>query len=157
DFLGHEVVNMDWLAVQNSAACGPPPRERKFDEVYRDRSVMSSKDERIVLAQEDRCIVCVAKPGSGLDQCVEHCLEIECRAADDLEYVSVGGLLWKRSTDFIKQPRILNSNARWRGKILPQLDLFVGKRPSLLAKKGNCTERCFLLEHRHDRERPGTA
>jgi hypothetical protein len=41
----------------------------------------------------DRCHIRLAQAGRRLDQCVEHRLQVEGRAADDLEHVGGGGLL----------------------------------------------------------------
>ena len=38
-------------------------------------------------------LIRIAKPDCRICQCIEHCLQIEGRAADDLEHVGGGGLL----------------------------------------------------------------
>src|SRR5262249_22955115 len=73
-----------------------------------------------------------------LDQRIEHGLQIEGGAADDLEHVGGGGLLLQRLTQFAiarlqlsKQPRILDGDHRLVGKGRHQFDLLVGERPHL--------------------------
>src|SRR5262249_51411318 len=57
----------------------------------------------------------LAQPRRRLDERIEHCLQIEGRAADHLEHVSGGGLLLQRLAQFartrlrlIEQSRVLN-------------------------------------------------
>src|SRR5262249_3036312 len=46
-----------------------------------------------VVPQVDECLVGLAQVGRGCDQRVENGLQVECRAANDLEHVGGGGLL----------------------------------------------------------------
>ena len=50
----------------------------------------------VALAPVDEGIARIAQPGRGLDQRIEHGLQFERRAADELEYVGGRGLLLKR-------------------------------------------------------------
>ena len=75
----------------------------------------------------------LAQPGRRLDKRVEHGLQIEGRAADDLEHVGGGGLLLQRFAQFAEQPRVLDGDHRLGGEVRDQLDLLVGERADLLA------------------------
>ena len=73
----------------------------------------------------------LAQPCGRLDQRVEHRLQIEGRAADDLEHVGGGGLLLQRFAQLVEQPRVLDSDDGLGGEVLDQLDLLVGEGPRL--------------------------
>ena len=76
--------------------------------------------------------VCLAKPDRRFDQRVQHCLQIEGGAADDLEHVRGGGLLLQRLAQLVEQAGILDGDDGLLREILHQLDLLVGERPHLL-------------------------
>src|SRR5262245_23662401 len=70
-----------------------------------------------------------------LDQGIEHSLQVEGRAADDLEHVGGGSLLLQRFREivsalaqFVKQSRVFNSNDCLGREGLEQRNLLVGKR-----------------------------
>ena len=71
-----------------------------------------------VPARVDRRHVRFAQPRRRLDQRVEHRLQIERRAADDLEHVGGGGLLLQRFAQFAEQPRVLDGDHRLGGEVL---------------------------------------
>src|SRR5262249_60798426 len=52
----------------------------------------------------------IAKPGSRFYKGVENGLQIEGRAADDLEHIGSGGLLLQRLPQPLEQPRILGGD-----------------------------------------------
>jgi hypothetical protein len=56
----------------------------------------------------DRCHVGLAQPGSGFDQRIEHGLEIEGRAADDLEHVGTATGRAVLESKTIHIPDVLN-------------------------------------------------
>ena len=78
----------------------------------------------------------LAQPSSRLHQCVEHCLQIERRTADDLEHVGGGRLLLKRFAQFVEQPRVLDGDDGLGGEARDQRDLLIGKGTNFLAGKG---------------------
>ena len=80
-------------------------------------------------------------------------LQIEGRAADDLEHVGGGGLLLQRFAQFVEQPRVLDGDDGLRGEVLYQLDLLVGERTHLLAIDDDGADQLVVLEHRHDERR----
>ena len=77
------------------------------------------------LAQIETPEIRSAQPGGGLDQCVEHRLQIEGRAADDLEHIAGRGLVFERFFEvagallqFAEQPRVFHRDHRLGGKVL---------------------------------------
>src|SRR6516225_2238775 len=74
----------------------------------------------------------LAQPRGRLDQRVEHRLQIEGRAADDLEHVGGGSLLLQRLAQLVEQAGVLDSDDGLTGEIRDQLHLLVGERPNLL-------------------------
>ena len=52
-----------------------------------------------------------------LDQRIEHRLQVEGRAADDLEHVGGGGLLLQRFAQLVEQARVLDGDDGLGGKI----------------------------------------
>src|SRR5262249_61615017 len=79
------------------------------------------------------CFLGVAQSGRRLDQGVKYRLQIEGRAADNLEYVGGSGLLLQRLAQLVEQARGLNWNDRLSGEIANQVDLLVREWPYLLA------------------------
>src|SRR5215831_6230338 len=75
----------------------------------------------------------LAQPRGRLDQRVEHRLQIERRAADDLEHVGGGGLLLEGLAEFVEQASVLYGDHRLRSEVLDQRDLLFGKWPHFLA------------------------
>ena len=96
----------------------------------------------------------IAKPSRRLDKRIEHGLQIEGRAADDLEHVGGGGLLLQRfARSSLSKPRVLDSDDGLAGEVRHQLDLLVGERPDLLAVDGDRADQRVVLEHRHGEQR----
>ena len=69
---------------------------------------------------------------------LQHGLQIEGRAADDLEHVGGGGLLLQRLPQFVEQPRVLDGDDGLGGEVLHQRDLLVGEWPNFLAVDRDC-------------------
>src|SRR5262245_13391390 len=89
----------------------------------------------------------LAQPRRRLHQRVEHDLQIEGRAADDLKHVRGGGLLLQRLAQLVEQARVLDGDDGLAGKILDQLDLLVCKRVDFLAVYRDSAEQLLFLEH----------
>jgi hypothetical protein len=89
---------------------------------------MRSVTERFALTQKNARIVRLAEARCRLGQRIEHRLQIEGRAAYDLEHVGGGGLLLQRFAQLVEQARVLNGDDGLRGKVLDQLDLLTGGR-----------------------------
>src|SRR5262249_13692207 len=75
----------------------------------------------------------LAKARRRFGECGEHRLQIEGRAADDLENVGGGGLLLERLAQLVEQSRVLDGDYGLGGEVLDQLDLLVGERAHLMA------------------------
>ena len=58
----------------------------------------------------DTCHFGFAEPRNGFGQRIEHGLQIEGRAADDLEHVGGGGLLLQRFAQLVEQPGVLDGD-----------------------------------------------
>ena len=94
------------------------------------RTILASNDARISPAQA----------GCRFNQCVKHSLQVEGRAADDLEHVCCGGLLLQGFAKFIEQSRVFDRDNSLLGKVGDEFDLFVGERPHFLAVNAYCSE-----------------
>src|SRR5262245_15675220 len=93
------------------------------------RSKGSRKTEIFTIELENVSARGAAKPRRALNQGLQHRLEIESGAADDLEHVGGRGLLLQRFAQLVQQPRVLDRDRRLVGECLDQLDLLVGERP----------------------------
>ena len=109
----------------------------------------------IVSPPKHQCLVGAAEVRHRLHQRVENRLEIDGRAADDLEHVSGSGLLLQR---FLRS-RVLactSSNSRdvpnrdhgLVGESLQQRDLLVAERAHFDPAKQDCADRLTFPEHR---------
>ena len=67
-------------------------------------------------------------------------LQIEGRAADDLEHVGGGGLLLQQFAQLVEQAGILDGDDGLVGEILDQLDLLVSEWADLLAVDGDSAD-----------------
>src|SRR5262249_33520583 len=108
------------------------------------------------LGTNDADLFRIAKASSRFDQRIEHGLQIEGRAADDLEHISRGCLLLEglgeiigALPEFIEQPRVLDRDNCLRRKIRQQLDLLVAARPPLLTMDDDDSDNFFVLKHRY--------
>ena len=72
-----------------------------------------ARPSRRVMARHVR----LAQPRRRLDQRIEHRLQIEGRAADDLEHVGGGGLLLQRFAQLVEQPRVLDGDDGLGGEV----------------------------------------
>ena len=88
------------------------------------------------------------RAGRRLDQRVQHGLQIEGRAADDLEHVCGRGLLLQQFAQLVEQARVLDGDDGLRGEVLDQLDLFIGERANLLAVDPDYPYHFVVLDHR---------
>src|SRR5215468_6585335 len=103
-----------------------------------------------------RGCVCVTKSGGRLDQRIEHRVQIERRAADQLERVGRDGLPLKRLAKLVKQACIFDGDHSLRGKIFHQIYLLIIEGSDLLAIDSDSTNQVILLEHRHDQKGPSS-
>ena len=86
----------------------------------------------------------VAEPGRALEEALQHGLEVERRAADDLQDLAGRGLLFERlgevpvaGLELLEQPDVLDGDDGLVGEGLEQLDLLVRERPGLGASDGD--------------------
>src|SRR5262249_3342792 len=86
----------------------------------------------LTVPPKDEALLGRAKPRRAFDQSVENGLKLECRAANDLEHVSGGGLLLKRFAQLVEQPRVLDGDDGLTGKAFKQVDLLFGEGANLL-------------------------
>src|SRR5262249_6727250 len=97
------------------------------------------------------------QPGRRFNKCIEHGLQIEGRAADNLEHVGSGGLLLERFTQLIKQTRVFDSDDGLRSEVLDQLDLLVSEGTNFLPIDGYSTDHLVVLQHRYRDQSPGAS
>ena len=93
-----------------------------------------------------------AKPRRSFDQSVEHGLQIESRAADDLEHVGGGGLLLQRLAQLIEQPHVLDGDDGLIGKCPQHRKLLVGQRSGHKPHDAEQADRLIAARHGHDRD-----
>ena len=86
-----------------------------------------TQPQHLAVAQENHALVDGAQPCGRLDQCIEHRLQVEGRAADDFENVSGRGLLLQGFAQLGQQPRVLDGNDSLGSEVLDEFDLLVGK------------------------------
>src|SRR6516165_8268459 len=110
---------------------------------------MRSGTKPLTLAQENDCIVCLAKSNSHLCQRIKHHLQIEIGAADHLKHISDGGLLLQRLPQLVEQPGILDGDDRLGGETLDQLDLFLCEGTNLLTIDRDQSDQLIVLKHRY--------
>ena len=106
-----------------------------------------------VLAKVDESAFGFAQPGRRLDQSVENRLQVERRAADDLENIGGGGLLLERLTQLLQQTRIFDRDHRLVGKRLHQLDLPGAERARFSTLQGEDADNGPLPHQRHGQPR----
>src|SRR5262249_35543836 len=95
-----QVSNMEGPPTENRSARHCPADQGEG--LRRDRTVMGDKEEPVAVRTPNGRVVRVAQLRRGLDQRFQQRLQIESRAADDLEHVGYGSLLLQR---FGKLPR----------------------------------------------------
>src|SRR6516165_9515535 len=111
----------------------------------------------VAFRTEDLSPIRLAQPRRRLDQRLENRLQIEGRAADDLEHVGGGRLLLQRLAQLVEQARVLDGDDGLIGEAREQSYLLVAERPHLLTVDAERANHPFLLEHRHDKKSPCAA
>src|SRR5262245_1915200 len=93
-------------------------------------SVASRNAIDVAITKENEVVLRLAQPSCRLHERIEHRLQIEGRAADDLEHVSGHRLLLQSfgqisvpCLHFLKQPRVLDRDDSLAGERLKKLDL----------------------------------
>src|SRR5262249_33672764 len=96
--IGQDIGNLDRPAFKRCPSADrraieiQPPLEHKLLKFGRE-AVGRDHLESVVLQAQDSRLVRAAELSSGLDERLEHGLQVEGRAADDLEHIGGGGLL----------------------------------------------------------------
>src|SRR4029077_3945055 len=111
----------------------------------------------VSLAKEKDAALGSAQPCRRLNQCPQHGVEIERRAADHLEHIGGRGLLLQRFLGLIEEARVLNGDDGLAGKIFNERNLLVGEWPHFLTIDCNRSDQCSFLEHGYAQKRPCTA
>ena len=75
---------------------GNTPERFRCSLIFRWKPKIRRQPYHIALAADDHGLIGVAKPGGGLDHRIQHRLQIEGRAADDLQHVAGRGLVFER-------------------------------------------------------------
>src|SRR5262245_35523159 len=108
------------------------------------------------LRSKDTCHLRFAQSGGGLDQRVEHRLQIEGGAADHLEHVGGGGLLLQRLAQLVEKASVLDRDDCLLGEIADQFDLLIAERSDLLAINDDGANKLVFLEHGNAKEGSAT-
>src|SRR5262249_17015322 len=101
--------------------------------------------------------VCLTKARCGFDQRIEHGLEMERRAANDLEHVGCGALLLEGLTQLVKKSRVLDGDHSLVGEGFDQGELLIGERPNFGPPHRNHANEDTFATHRHTEQCPDTA
>ena len=80
-------------------------------------AVVGNELQDLALRTDDARHIRLAKARCRLDKRVQDSLQVEGRAADDLEHVGGGGLLLQRVAQLIEQPRVLDRDDSLGGEI----------------------------------------
>ena len=106
--------------------------------------------EHAILLSGDGGLVGIAEPCGRFDERLQHRLQIEGRAADDLEHVGGGGLLLQRFAQdlgarlhLVEQAHVLDRDHGLIGKGLDQIDLLIRERLEL-----SCDDRSSMTPSR---------
>src|SRR5262245_54848355 len=89
-----EVVHVNRLAINNGPSGSPSSRNWPLHIVDWDWPVMSSESKQFALSKKYHRVVRFADSDRRLHQRIEHRLQMERGAADDLEHLGRGGLLF---------------------------------------------------------------
>src|SRR5262245_53314921 len=124
--------------------------------VFERKTMACSEAIDIALPPENECEVRLAKPLRRFNQRIEHCLQIEGRAADDLEHVGSRGLLLEgfgeiagARLDLVEQPHVLDRDHRLVSEGADQLDLFLRERSYLVPCQRDHANRFSLAQQRY--------
>src|SRR6516225_8730199 len=105
----------------------------------------------------DRRDIRLTKSGGRLDQRVEHRLQVEGRAANDLEHVGGGGLLLEGFAQLVEQARVLDGDDRLACEVPNEIYLLLAERADLTAVHHERADEIALLDDRdvEGRTNPG--
>jgi hypothetical protein len=128
----------------------------------RGRPVGSRLPIEFAVRSEDGALVGAAEPHRAFDERFQHGLEIERRAADDLQDLARRGLLFQRlgqlaiaGLEFLEQPHVLDGDDRLIGEGLQERDLSGRERLDDIPADHDGSERCSFPQERHHEGRAG--
>src|SRR5262249_19455271 len=98
----------------------------------------------------DAGLIGLAQSCGRFDQRLKHRLEIESRAADDLEHIGSRRLLLQGVAQLVEQASVLDGDDSLVGEVLDQLDLLVAERTYLCTIHADGADNLILLEHGHE-------
>ena len=162
----HDVVYLDDAPLFDRAPdCRAAAKLRWIGRAIGAKTRRKSKHRDIPEAAVDepleRTLVGATQSNRGLRQRVEHRLQIESRAADDLEHIGGRRLLLQRLVEFrraglhfLEQAGILDGDDRLVGERPDQIDVFVGERLDLGTAQHEHADRTSLSHQRHAQHRP---
>src|SRR5262245_39702454 len=134
-----------------------------FDELGR-VTVSFREEEHPVLLPTYRGVVGAAQVASRFNERLQYRLEIEGRAADDLEHIGGGGLLLQRFAQLVRarlhlveQPHVLDRDHRLVGEGVDQLYFLVTERPHGGAGQDDHADRRSFAQQRYPKRGPVTA
>ena len=104
---------------------------------------------RIAVVTENHSSCCAAEPDSRIQESVEHGLQIEGRAANDLEHVGSRGLLLERLAQLIQEARVLDSDDGLSREVRDQFNVLFGERLRLLPIDDDIADQLALFQHRN--------
>src|SRR5262245_17810744 len=113
--------------------------------------------KNIAVALEQPRVIRLAKARRRLDERVEDRLQIERRAADDLEHIGGGGLLLQRFAQLLEQACVLDGDDGLVGEAGDQGDLLIGERANFGTVYDEGSDQLVLLAHWHSDKRPRAA
>src|SRR5262249_39468450 len=151
-WVGGYVLDVDDPAFEGNAAGDSPTawRNRHILEeclVLGRESKVGRQPIDLPFAAENQGHFGVAEMRGRFDQRIEHRLQIEGRAADNLEHVGGGGLLLQRFAQLVEKAGVLDGDDGLGGEALNQFDLLVTERARLSADR-NDAKYCFFLKQR---------
>src|SRR6516162_10201563 len=120
--------------------------ERRWQFMCRDRAKVLTVIGRQSAMRRPAQRVCLLEDG------VEYRCEIARRAVDDLQDFGGGGLLLQGLARFSQEPCVLHRNNRLVREVLQQRDLFVGKRPNLLAERSDDAKQRVVFAQRNRKQ-----
>jgi hypothetical protein len=145
-------------------AAVPPGGDRiPLDRVHelRRRVVPRGRPEELTVEAEDERPLGVAQPDGVLGQRVEHGLQVERRAADDLEHLARRGLLLQGlgevgvlGLQLAEEARVLDGDRGLVGERGDEVDLLAGERADLRPPHEQHTDQHVLPEHRDGQRGP---
>ena len=150
--IGLDVGDVDGVAFEQRA---PERRPRSgssgifltINELGREAIARRTVETPFFSARNDG-LIGLAEASGRFDECLQYRLQIESRAADDLEHVGGGGLLLQRFAQLVEQPRILDGDDGLGGEVLDQLNLLVGERLDLIAGRYEDADRRSFSQQR---------